>query len=93
MVRLLPVTITSQISGLTAGLVDSLGDFTDALNAAAALGRTRPRAKFLQPRRTLSPRLMGRPTSKSAALAGLADGLQRMLTGGIYYLDPAYLAG
>ena len=79
--------------GLTAGLVDSLGDFTDALNAAAAMGRTRPRAKFLQPRRTLSQRLMGRPSGEAAALAGLAGGLQRMLTGGIYYLDPAYLAG
>ena len=79
--------------GITAGLVDSLGDFTDALNAAAAMGRTRPRAKFLQPRRTLSQRLMGRPSAEAAALTGLAGGLQRMLTGGIYYLDPAYLSG
>ena len=73
--------------------MDRLGDFTDALNAAAAMGRTRPRAKFLQPRRTLSQRLMGRPSGEAEAMAGLAGGLQRMLTGGIYYLDPAYLAG
>lgn len=79
--------------GLTEGLVDRLGDFNDALNAAALVGKTRPRARFLQPRRTLSQRLTGRPSSETAALAGLAGGLQRALSGGIYYLDPAYLAG
>ncbi len=76
-----------------AGLIDRIGDYTDALNAAADAGNTRPRARLLQPRRSLSQRLMGRPSSEAAALAGLAVGLQRMLNGGIYYLDPAYLAG
>ena len=79
--------------GLEAGLVDHLGDFTDALMAAAEAGKTRPRPKFLQPRRSLSQRLMGRTSAEAAAMAGLASGLQRMLNGGIYYLDPAYLAG
>ncbi len=75
------------------GLIDHIGDFTDALQAAAEAGHTRPRARLLQPRRSLSQRLMGRSSTETAALAGLAGGLQRMLTGGIYYLDPAYLAG
>ena len=79
--------------GLEAGLVDRLGDFTDALMAAAEAGKTRPRPKFLQPRRSLSQRLMGRSSAEAIALAGLVGGLQRMLNGGLYYLDPAYLAG
>ena len=72
------------------GLLDHIGDYTDALNAAAEAGETKPRAKLLQPRRSLSQRLMGRTSAETAALAG---GLQRILSGGIYYLDPAYMAG
>ena len=77
-----------------AGLVDQIGDFTDALYAAAVAGGTRPRARFLQPRRSLSQRLFGgRASAEAAAMAGLAGGLQRILNGGIYYLDPSYIAG
>ena len=79
--------------GIETGLVDSIGDFTDALAAAAAMGKTRPRPKFLQPRRSLSQRLMGRGGAQATPLSGLAEGLQQMLSGGVYYLDPAYLAG
>lgn len=79
--------------GIEASLVDHIGDFTDALNAAATAGGTRPRAKFVQPSRSLSQRLMGRTSATATPLAGLSDGLQRMLSGGIYYLDPAYMAG
>ena len=78
---------------LEAGLVDHLGDYTDALEAAAVAGRTKPKAKLLQPRRSLSQRLLGRPSTQAAATAGLADGLQRVLSGGVYYLDPAHLGG
>ena len=35
----------------------------------------------------------GRRAAEASAVVGLAGGLQRMLSGGIYYLDPAYLAG
>ena len=76
-----------------AGLVDHIGDYTDALNAAAEVGRTRPRAKLLQPRRSLSQKLLGRSSMESGAMAGVSAGLQRIMNGGIYYLDPAYLAG
>ena len=75
------------------GLIDHIGDFTDALNAAAEAGQTRPRPKFLQPRRSLSQRLFGRTSTETAAMAELTGGLQRMLSGGIYYLDPAYVVG
>ena len=78
---------------IQAGLVDQIGDYTDALNAAARAAGARPRAKILQPRKTLSQRLLGRPSNRTSPLAGLGDGLQRMLNGGIYYLDPAYIAG
>ena len=76
-----------------AGLLDHIGDFTDALAAAALAGGTKPKAKVLQPSRSISQRLLGRPSTETGAMAGLADGLQRVLSGGIYYLDPAYLAG
>ena len=79
--------------GVEAGLVDHLGDYTDALEAAAVAGRTKPRAKLMQPRRSLSQRLLGRSEMQSAATDSIADGLQRMLSGGVYYLDPAHLGG
>jgi protease-4 len=76
------------------GLVDHIGDYTDALEAAAkAAGIKKPRASVLQPRRSLSQKLLGRPSTEASTLAGLSGGLQRLLSGGIYYLDPAYIAG
>ena len=84
--------ITGQ-RAIEAGLVDHLGDYTDALQAAAAAGRTKPRGKLLQPRRSFTQRLMGRSSAQTAATENLADGLQRMLSGGVYYMDPAHLAG
>ena len=75
------------------GLLDHIGDYTDALDAAAQAGGTKPRAKVIQPRRSLSQRLLGRPSAEATAIASLSEGLQRLMGGGIYYLDPAYLAG
>ncbi len=75
------------------GLIDQIGDFTDALDAAAEAGKTRPRPKFLQPRRSLSQRFMGRSSTQAGGMAELTGGLQRLLSGGVYYLDPAYVAG
>ena len=75
------------------GLLDHIGDYTDALDAAAQAGGTKPRAKVIQPRRNLSQRLLGRPSAEAAAITSLSEGLQRLMGGGIYYLDPAYLAG
>ena len=78
---------------LETGLLDHIGDYTDALEAAAEAGGTKPRAKVLQPRRSLSQKLLGRSSTEAVAMTGLADGLQRLVGGGIYYMDPSYLAG
>ena len=75
------------------GLLDHIGDYTDGLDSAAQAGGTKPRAKVIQPRRNLSQRLLGRPSAEAAAITSLSEGLQRLMGGGIYYLDPAYLAG
>ena len=70
-----------------AGLVDQIGDFTDALNAAAVAGLTRPRARILQPRRTLSQSYL--PDIRPVGVPGWAVGrAAEDLNGGIYYLDP-----
>ena len=79
--------------GIEAGLVDRIGDYTDALLAAAEAGNTRPRAKLLQPKRSLSQRLMGRTSAGAESVTEFAAVLQRLMGGGVYYLDPAYLAG
>ena len=80
--------------GIGLGLVDRIGDFKDALDAVAEAGNCRPAPRWLRPGRSLSQRLMGR--SGAGPQGGgniLAEGLQRMMAGGIYYLEPGYLAG
>lgn len=77
--------------GIEAGLVDRIGDYTDALLAAAEAGRTRPRAKLLQPKRSLSQRLMGRTSAQTESLTEFSAVLQRLMGGGIYYMDPSHL--
>ena len=79
--------------GIEAGLVDRIGDYTDALLAAAEAGNARPRAKLLQPKRSLSQRLMGRTSAGAESVTEFAAVLQRLMGGGVYYLDPAYLSG
>ena len=79
--------------GKELGLIDELGDFDRALELAAQLGRTRPRSRWVRPRRSLSERLMGRGASHYSGLSLLAAQAQRMLAGGIYYLEPSHLLG
>ncbi len=83
--------VYTGLRGKELGLVDEIGDFNDALAAAAAAGRTRPRSRWLQPRRSLSQRILGRSPGGRFD-EGLTAGLQRLLSGGIYYLEPSYLA-
>ncbi len=78
--------------GIEAGLVDHIGDYEDALQAAAEAGNTKPRAKLLQPKRSLSQRLMGRPSMGADSMTELAAVMQRLMGGGIYYMDPAHVA-
>ena len=82
--------ITGQ-RAIEAGLVDRIGDFADALQAAADAGNTKPKAKLIQPKRSLSQRLMGRPSAGTDSMIEFAAVIQRLMGGGIYYLDPAYL--
>ncbi len=78
--------------GVEAGLVDRIGDYDDALQAAAQAGNTKPRVKLLQPKRSLSQRLMGRPSAGEDSITELAAVMQRLMSGGIYYMDPAHMA-
>jgi hypothetical protein len=48
---------------------------------------------WLRPRRSLTERLMGRASSPVPGVAALAAPLQRLLAGGIYYLEPSHLLG
>ena len=79
-------------TGLDLGLVDELGSFHHAVEAAAKLAdvpRLRPR--WVTPRRPFSERLIGRFGSGPGASALLTDQIQHLLAGGIYYMDPSYL--
>ena len=80
--------------GIGLGLVDRIGDFKDALDAVAEAGNCRPAPRWLRPGRSLSQRLLGR-SGMGQEFGGklLAEGLQRLMTGGIYYLEPGYIAG
>ena len=72
------------------GLVDQIGDFEDALNAAAEMGRARPRPVWVRPRRSVMERFMGRVGGPGVA-QGMLPELERLLTGGVYYLAPGYM--
>ncbi|HZA24720.1 MAG TPA: S49 family peptidase, partial [Dehalococcoidia bacterium] len=77
--------------GSELGLVDELGDFDRAMELAGELGGVRPRPRWVRPRRSLSERLFGRMGSRQTGLGLLSPELQRLLAGGIYYIEPSYL--
>ena len=74
-----------------AGLIDELGDFHVALELAAKLGDTRPRPTFIRPRRPFLARLTGAQAETPATL--LTADMQRLLSGGVYYLPASHLLG
>ena len=76
--------------GHEAGLVDELADFYRAVEIAAELGNARPTPKWVRPRRPFSARMFGRDSSNLDLLAGEAN---RLLAGGVYFLEPSYLLG
>ena len=80
--------------GIGAGLVDEIGDFRDTLEAVALAANSKPNPKLMRPSRSFSQRLLGR-TSIGGQLGGqgLLDGLQRIMAGGIYYLEPGHISG
>jgi len=82
--------------GKELGLVDDLMDFEQSLQLTAQLagieaGKARP--KWLRPRRTLSEKLTGRPANHAIGAGLLGVDLQRLLNGGLYYLEPSALLG
>ena len=85
--------LTAQ-RGINVGLVDEIGDFKDALEALALLGNCKPSPKWVRPSRSFSQRLLGRTSiSGRAAGLGVLDGLQRIMAGGFYYLEPGHISG
>ena len=80
--------------GIGLELVDQIGDFKDALDAVAEAGNCRPAPRWLRPGRSLGQRIFGRSAmGQNNGGQALAEGLQRLMTGGIYYLEPSHLAG
>tara|TARA_B100000315_G_scaffold175823_2_gene164351 strand:+ start:2342 stop:3184 length:843 start_codon:yes stop_codon:yes gene_type:complete len=78
--------------GKELGLVDELGDFQDALELAARLGNSRPRHLPVRPKRSLSQRMFGgMGNNRGSGLPLLTAQVQRLLAGGIYYLEPSNL--
>ena len=82
---------------LEIGLVDELGGFDEALEAAARLGGARPRPRLVQPKRSFSDRFTGRAATGVSGAMGtsgfdlMTGPVQRLLSGGFYYLEPAFL--
>ena len=85
--------MTAQ-SGIGVGLVDGIGDFKDTLEAVALLGDCKPSPKWIRPSRSFPQRLLGR-TGIGGQIGGqgVLDGLQRIMAGGIYYLEPGHISG
>ena len=79
--------------GRELGLVDELGGFDRALETAAQLGRGSPRPKWLRPRRPFSERFFGRFGNRYGLEAVFGSGLPRLLSGGVYYVEPSFLLG
>ena len=82
--------------GKALGLVDDLIDFEQSLQLAAQLAGIEPGKacpKWLRPRRTLSEKLTGRPSNQAMAVNLLGVDVQRLLSGGLYYLEPSALLG
>ena len=75
--------------GTSIGLVDEIGDFKDALEAVALLGNYKPSPKWFRPSRSFPQRLLDRTgIGGQVGGQGVLDRLQRIMSGGIDYLEP-----
>ena len=72
--------------------VDQLGDFDNALEMAASLGKTRSRPRWVRPQRPFLERFVGR-IGGPVVTEGIVSQLERVLTGGLYYMATPYLPG
>jgi protease-4 len=85
--------MTAQ-KGIGQGLVDEIGDFKDALEAAAEAGGCKPTPSWIRPSRSLSQRIFARSGfGQRSGGQALIEGLGRMMAGGIYYLEPGHITG
>ena len=85
--------MTAQ-KGIGQGLVDEIGDFKDALEAAAEAGGCKPTPRWIRPSRNLSQRIFARSgLGQRSGGQALIEGLGRMMAGGIYYLEPGHITG
>jgi len=85
--------MTAQ-KGIRQGLVDEIGDFKDALEAAAEAGGCKPTPRWIRPSRSLSQRIFARSGfGQRPGGQALIEGLGRMMAGGIYYLEPGHITG
>ncbi len=85
--------LTAQ-RGIDVGLVDEIGDFKDALEALALLGNCKPSPKWVRTSRSFPQRLLGRTgISRRSVGIEVLDGLQRIMAGGFYYLEPSHISG
>ena len=75
------------------GLVDELGDFDLALNLAGELGNVRPKPRWIRPKRSFSERLTGRVGNRPPGLGLLSAETLRLLSGGMYYVEPSMMLG
>jgi len=75
------------------GLVDELGDFDLALNLAGELGNVRPKPRWIRPKRSFSERLTGRVSNRPPGLGLLSAETLRLLSGGMYYVEPSMMLG
>ncbi len=76
-------------TALEKGLIDRLGDFDDALEAAAELGKTKPRPVWVRPKRGVMDRFAGRLAGPAVSLEPLTE-LAQLMSGGVYYIAPGY---
>ena len=80
--------------GKNCGLVDEIGDFKDALESVAEVAQCKPIPRWIRPSRSLGQRLMGRSgLLQRTPGQTLIAGLERVMVGGIYYLEPGHIGG
>ncbi len=76
-------------TALEKGLIDRLGDFDDALETAAELGKAKPRPVWVRPKRGLMDKFAGRFGGPAVSLEPLSE-LAQLMSGGVYYIAPGY---
>ena len=76
---------------VNAGLIDKIGDYTDALEAVAKEGKCKTNTKLLKPKTKLLDRLPIKAGMSASSMNDFVGITQRLMCGGMYYMDPAHL--